>query len=82
MFERSKWDDAVKTQGMLQTMPINKQSSFVHIDSWEEFKKKLINDFGNTDVFRREAISQFSQLENHCKHCKNSPNSWSQPSTH
>ena len=35
MFQQSKWDDAAKTQGMLQTMPIDKQSSFVHIDNWE-----------------------------------------------
>ena len=41
MFECSKWDDAVKTQGMLQTMPLDKQSAYVHIDSWLEFKDKL-----------------------------------------
>ena len=63
MFKRSKWDDAAKTQGMLQSMPLNKQSSFVHIDSWKEFKEKLIIDFGNTDVFRREALRQFSQMD-------------------
>ena len=63
MFKRSKWDNAAKTQGMLQSMPINKQSSFVHINSWEEFKKKLINNFGNTNVFRHEAFRQFTQMD-------------------
>ena len=63
MFKRSKWDNAAKTQGMLQSMPLNKQSSFVHIDSWEEFKKKLITYYGNTDVFRRKALCQFSQMD-------------------
>ena len=45
MFERSKWDDAAKTQGMLETMPLDKQSAYVHIDNWQEFKDKLTNDF-------------------------------------
>ena len=45
MFEQFKWDDAAKTQGMLQTMPIDKQSSFVQIDNRKESKKKLICDF-------------------------------------
>ena len=53
MLKRSKWDATAKTQGMLQTMPIDKQSAFVHIDSWQEFKDKLINDFGSIHVFRR-----------------------------
>ena len=34
IFKRSRWDDAAKTQGILQTIPIEKQSAFVHIDSW------------------------------------------------
>ena len=63
MFQRSKWDDAAKTQGMLQTMPTDKQSSFVHIDDWEEFKRKLISEFGNTNVFRREALNKFSRMD-------------------
>ena len=45
---------------MLQAMPINKKSSF---DNWDEFKDKLICDFGNIDAFRREAHNQFLQLE-------------------
>ena len=28
-----------------------------------EFKKKLITDFGNTDVFRHKALRQFSQMD-------------------
>ena len=44
-------------------MPIDKQSSFVHIDSWQEFKDKLICDFGNTEVFRCEDFRQFCQLD-------------------
>ena len=63
MFERSKWDDAAKTQAMLQTMPLDKQSAYVHIDNWKEFKDKLINDFGSIHVFRREALKQFSHLD-------------------
>ena len=48
---------------MLQAMPLDKKSTFIHIDSWEEFKSKLLNKFGNLEVVQGEAIKQFSQLE-------------------
>ena len=48
---------------MLQVMPIDKQSFFVNIDNWQEFKTKLIHVFGNTDVFQHEALKQFNQLD-------------------
>ena len=56
MLESSKCDDKSKTLGMLQTMPLDKQSAFVHIDSWQEFKDKLINNFGSIHVFQWEAL--------------------------
>ena len=48
---------------MLQTMPKDKQSSFVDIDNWEEFKKKQISHFGNSNVFRREELKKFSMMD-------------------
>ena len=30
---------------------------------WQEFKDKLINDFGSLHVFRREVLKQFSHLD-------------------
>ena len=48
---------------MLQTMPLDKQSAFIHIDSWQEFKDKLINDFGSIHVFQFEALKKFSHLD-------------------
>ena len=63
MFEQSKWDNTAKTQGILQTMPLHKQSAYVHIDSWQEFKDKLIKGFGSIYVFRCEALKQFSHLD-------------------
>ena len=44
-------------------MFLDKKSAFIHIDIWEEFKFKLLNKFGNQEVFRCEALKQFSQLE-------------------
>ena len=62
-FDQSNCNSITKTQLMLQAMPLDKKSAFVHIDSSEEFKSKLINKFGNLEVFRREALKQFSQLD-------------------
>ena len=48
---------------MLRAMPLNKKCAFIHIDIWEEFKSKLLNEFGNLEVFQCEALKQFSQLD-------------------
>ena len=41
------YDDSAKIQLLLQNMPLEKQSAFLHIEDWQEFKGKLIRDFGN-----------------------------------
>ena len=55
-FDQSNCNNIAITQLMLQAMPLDKKSSFNHIDGWEEFKSKLLNKFGNLEVFRREAL--------------------------
>ena len=44
-------------------MPLDKQSAYVHIHSWQEFKDKLINNFGSIHVFQQEAFKQFSHID-------------------
>ena len=46
-FVQSNCNSIAKTQFVLQAMPLDKKSAFVNIDSWEEFKSKLINQFEN-----------------------------------
>ena len=65
MFNQSSnnYEDSEKIQLLLQTMPLDKQSAFLHIDNWQEFKDKLICDFGSLETFQREALKQFSQID-------------------
>ena len=61
LFTFSNWDDTDKTQLMLRTMPLDKRGSFLNITNQNEFKNKLINDFGNVAAFGREVQRQFNQ---------------------
>ena len=62
-FDQSNCNSTARTQLMLQAMLLNTKCAFIHMDSWEEFKSKLLNKFGNLEVFRREALKQFLQLD-------------------
>ena len=45
---------------MLQAMPLEKRGSFFNITDWNEFKIKLIDDFGNLTAFGCEVQHQFN----------------------
>ena len=62
MFDQSNCSDMTRTQLMFQGLPIDKRSSLVHVDNWEEFKSKLVNEFGSIKVFRCKALKLFTQL--------------------
>ena len=51
-----------RTQLMFQGLLLDKRSSFVHVDNWDEFKGKLVDEFGSIEVFRCEALKLFTQL--------------------
>ena len=53
----------VKTQLMFQGLPIDKRSSFLHVDNWNEFKGKLVDEFGSIEIFRHKALKLFTQLD-------------------
>ena len=48
---------------MFKALPLEKRSSFIHFDSWDKFKAKLINEFSNIEVFRHEAFKLFTQMD-------------------
>ena len=35
----------------------------MHFDNWDKFKGKLVDEFGSIEVFRREALKLFTQLD-------------------
>ena len=55
-FDQSNCNNIARTQLMLHAMPLDKKSAFILISSWEEFKSKVLDKFGNLEVFRREAL--------------------------
>ena len=63
LFDMSGCDYAARTRIMLQALPIDKKSSFIHIGNWIELKAKLICNFGNIAVFLWEAHNQFLQVK-------------------
>ena len=63
MFDQSNCSNIAKTQLMFQGLSLNRRSSFVHVDNWDEFKVKLIDEFGSVEVFRCEALKLFTQLD-------------------
>ena len=62
-FDQSNCNSIPRTQLMMQAMPLDKKSAFIHINSWEEFKSKLLSRFGNLEVFRCKTLKQFTQLD-------------------
>ena len=63
MFDQSNWSNIARTQLMFQGLPLEKRSSFVHIDNSDELKCKLVDAFRSIEVFRREALKLFTQLD-------------------
>ena len=62
-FDQSNCSNIARTQQMFKALPLEKRSSFIHFDSWDKFKAKLINEFSNIEVFRHEAFKLFTQMD-------------------
>ena len=46
----------------LQAIPLNKKCPFNNISNWDEFKIKLIDEFGSIDIFGRDVNQIFDLL--------------------
>ena len=61
-FNLTRCTDPVKLMLTLQALPLNKKGPFNNISDWNEFKIKLIDEFGSIDIFGRDVNQIFDLL--------------------
>ena len=61
-FNLTRCADPVKLMLTLQALPLSKKGPFNNISNWNEFKIKLIDEFGSIDIFGRDVNQIFELL--------------------
>ena len=61
-FTLTKCDNTTKVVLMLQAIPLNKRGSLSNINDWPTFKARLIEEFGNINIFGQDVNQVFNLL--------------------